>query len=78
MTQWSLQQCCSSSYRRGVLDTTLCDKVRQSLTTGWFSPGASVSINLNLLDDEKWIIPLTLLKYTLLIQTYENQDERTH
>jgi hypothetical protein len=29
---------------RGVLDTTLCDKVRQFLVTGWwFSPGTSVS-----------------------------------
>ena len=30
--------------RRGVLDTTLCDKVCQWLATGqWFSPGAQVS-----------------------------------
>jgi hypothetical protein len=31
-------------FRRGVLDTTLCDKVCQSLATGrWFSPGTLVS-----------------------------------
>ena len=43
-------QCISSlmlwlvSSRRGVLDTTLCDKVYQWLTTGrWFSPGTSIS-----------------------------------
>ena len=47
--------CCSSSYThprcefklcswRGVLDTTLFDKVCQSLATGlWFSPGTPVS-----------------------------------
>jgi hypothetical protein len=30
--------------RRGVLDTTLCDKVCQKLATGlWFSPGTPVS-----------------------------------
>jgi hypothetical protein len=30
--------------RRGVLDTKLCDKVCQWLTTGWwFSPGTPVS-----------------------------------
>ena len=29
--------------RRGVLDTTLCDKVCQRLSTGrWFSPGMRV------------------------------------
>jgi hypothetical protein len=29
---------------RGVLDTTLCDKVYQLLATGrWFSPGTPVS-----------------------------------
>ena len=32
------------SLRRGVLDTTLCDKVCQWLATGrWFSPGTPVS-----------------------------------
>jgi hypothetical protein len=30
--------------RRGVLDTTLCDKVYQWIATGrWFSPGTPVS-----------------------------------
>ena len=31
-------------HKRGTLDTTLCDKVRQWLATGrWFSPGTPVS-----------------------------------
>jgi hypothetical protein len=31
-------------YGRGVLDTTLCDKVSQSLVAGqWFSPSTPVS-----------------------------------
>jgi hypothetical protein len=31
-------------FRRGVLDTTICDKVCQSLAAGrWFSPGTPVS-----------------------------------
>ena len=39
-------QRCEFEYRswRGVLDTTLCDKVCQKLATGrWFSPGNPVS-----------------------------------
>ena len=34
----------TTDIRRGVLDTTLCDKVCQWLTTGrWFSPGTSTN-----------------------------------
>jgi len=34
----------SNPLRRGVLETTLCDKVCQLLATGWwFSPGIPVS-----------------------------------
>ena len=34
----------TNSLRQGLLDTTLCDKVCQSLGTGqWFSPGTPVS-----------------------------------
>jgi hypothetical protein len=36
--------CNQCLFRRGVLDTTLCDKVCQSLAAGlWFSPGTLVS-----------------------------------
>ena len=53
--KFSILQCAISAYRhwscefesrswRGVLDTTLCDKVCQWLATGWwFSPGTPVS-----------------------------------
>ena len=49
--QWIdiFSQCCQKGldfilFRRGVLDTTLCDKVCQWFTTGlWFSPGTPVS-----------------------------------
>jgi len=35
---------CLSPFRRGVLDTTLCDKVCQWVAAGrWFSPGTPVS-----------------------------------
>jgi hypothetical protein len=41
---FSLKLCVRITLRRGVLDTTLCDKVCQQLTTGWwFSPGSPVS-----------------------------------
>jgi hypothetical protein len=33
----------SNPLRRGVLDTTLCDKVCQWLVVGWCSPGTPVS-----------------------------------
>jgi hypothetical protein len=37
---------------RGVLDTTLCDKVRQWFATGWwFSLGIPLSSNKTVLDD---------------------------
>jgi len=36
---------CKSGVKRGILDTTLCDKVCQLLSTGqWFSPFTLVSM----------------------------------
>ena len=63
---------------RGVLDTTLCDKVRQWLATGqWFSPVYSTNktepprYNCNIIESGvkhhkpiKWLITRTLQNYT--------------
>ena len=49
--------------RRGVLVTTLCDKVCQSLVTGqWFSPGTLVSSTKK---TDRHDIPEILLKVAL-------------
>jgi hypothetical protein len=60
----------SESYRvhqlrswRGVLDTTLCDKVRQLFATGrWFSPGTPVSSTNK---GDCYQVRITILAYAL-------------
>ena len=56
---------------KGVVDTTLCDKVCQWLATGqWFSPGTSVSsINKTYLHNIIWIslkVALNIITLTIL------------
>jgi hypothetical protein len=62
--------------RRGVLDTTLCDKVRQLLATDrWFSPGTSVS-SINKTDRQ--FITEILLKVALNTITLTRYEERQY
>ena len=50
---WSCE--CEPCWWRGVLDTTLCDKVCQWLATGrWFSPGTPASATVYLKYCWKW------------------------
>jgi hypothetical protein len=61
--------------RRGVLDTTLCDKICQWLATGrWFSPGTVVS-STNKTDDHD--ITEILLKVALSTIKLTNQPLST-
>jgi hypothetical protein len=53
--------------RRGVLDTTLCDKVCQWLATGlWFSPGTPVS-SINKTDRHDILLKIVLNTLTLTL-----------
>ena len=57
---------------RGVLDTTLCDKVCQSLATGrWFSPVSSTN------ETDRHDITEILLKVALIKTNYINEYSTT-
>ena len=74
------QWCCEFEVRsgRGVLDTTLCDKVCQWLATGrWFSPGPTLSSTNK---SDRHDIAEILLKVSLntLKQTNKQTNKQTH